>query len=407
MDITAAFLQSENIDRDVYIRPPKDIKKRGVLWKLIKPVYGLGDSARLWYQTLKKHLISQGCKMSKLDKTVFRYYVNGKLSGLIVTHVDDLLYSGDTGFHQTVIKSILTTFKISRQHTGNFKYLRLNVQQDRDIGKITVDQIDYANSIKRVPISKSRAKAKEEELTAEESSSYQKVLGKLLWMSGRTRPDLSYDTMELSMYAKSPQVKHLINLNKVVKKLDFGINQLVFNRLNLAKEGYNVSFFSDSSRGNLPDRVSSGRGYITFLCNQSGYANILNWSANKIKRVAHSAFAAETLACVDAIAAAIYTRQLLSEVLLDDARSHLIPIYGYVDNMQLFEQVTSTKQSSDKRIRLDMAELQETVETGEVEDISWIPTDKMLADCLTKKDAGIENLAEVLETGFSPIFQRN
>ena len=213
LDITAAFLQSENIDRTVYIRPPKDIKKKGVVWKLTKPMYGLGDSARLWYLTLKQHLLSLGCKMSKLDQTVFRFYENGKLSGVLVTHVDDLLYAGDTKFHQTVIKSIMNRFKISRQYSGCFTYLGLNVVQNRELGMITVDQIDYAKTIKEVPIAASRNKNKDNPLTHEELASYQKVLGKLLWLSGRTRPDLSYDTMELSTYAKSPMIKHLNTLN--------------------------------------------------------------------------------------------------------------------------------------------------------------------------------------------------
>ena len=36
MDITGAFLQGENFDRDVFVEPPKDVlmETPGVLWKL-------------------------------------------------------------------------------------------------------------------------------------------------------------------------------------------------------------------------------------------------------------------------------------------------------------------------------------------------------------------------------------
>ena len=41
IDIKAAFLQSRSLDRDVFVEPPKDLKKEGVLWKLKKPYMGL------------------------------------------------------------------------------------------------------------------------------------------------------------------------------------------------------------------------------------------------------------------------------------------------------------------------------------------------------------------------------
>ena len=56
MDITGAFLQADKIDREVFVRPPVDIRKEkpAVLWKLIKPLYGLDDSSRKFYLRVKK-----------------------------------------------------------------------------------------------------------------------------------------------------------------------------------------------------------------------------------------------------------------------------------------------------------------------------------------------------------------
>ena len=36
IDIRAAFLQAKCLDREVYLEPPKDIKKEGKLWLLKK-----------------------------------------------------------------------------------------------------------------------------------------------------------------------------------------------------------------------------------------------------------------------------------------------------------------------------------------------------------------------------------
>ena len=43
VDIRAAFLQSRTLDQDVFMQPPADIKKPGIIWKLKKPLYGLDD----------------------------------------------------------------------------------------------------------------------------------------------------------------------------------------------------------------------------------------------------------------------------------------------------------------------------------------------------------------------------
>ena len=400
LDITSAFLQAHKMEREVFINPPPDKRKNGVIWKLIKPMYGLGDSARQWYTTLKNHLVENGCVMSRLDKSVFIWYdENNKFSGIIVTHVDDVLFAGNTKFNNTVMKPLLKTFKVSRQDSYCFKYLGLGIDQDKDTNIITINQENYANSIKPVNIIPvARRKEVESCLDEDEKAKFQSTLGKLLWLSGRTRPDLSYDTMELSTFAKSPKIKDLLLLNKIVKKIADKPSKLYFRPLNLKTDGIKIIFYSDASLGNLPNGNSS-RGYINFLVNQHGIADILSWSSNKIKRVVHSSFAAETLGCIDAISDAIYIRQLLSEILYNDPTSKVLPIFGFVDNMQLFEQVTSTKQSHDKRIRLDISEIQESVQGSEIENILWIPTQNMLADCLTKRNADSEKLTQVLETG--------
>ena len=49
VNIRATFLQSRTLDRDVFMKPPPDIRKEGVIWKLKKPLYGLDDaSCKFW-----------------------------------------------------------------------------------------------------------------------------------------------------------------------------------------------------------------------------------------------------------------------------------------------------------------------------------------------------------------------
>ena len=54
VDIRAAFLQSKELKRDVFVVPPKDISKLGVIWKLKKPLYGLNDASRRFWLRVKE-----------------------------------------------------------------------------------------------------------------------------------------------------------------------------------------------------------------------------------------------------------------------------------------------------------------------------------------------------------------
>ena len=396
MDITSAFLQAKKIQRDVFIKPPADIRKRGLIWKLQKPLYGLGDSARLWYLTLKGHLLSVGCVISKLDKSLFMYYENNKLQGLVVIHVDDILYSGSTRFKKTVIQSIYDNFKVSRSYSGVFTYLGWNVEQKKDC--IFVDQRQYCRTVQPLKVDDFKNRDPDSSVDEEQKKFYQGLLGKLLWLSSQTRPDLSFDTMEHSTFSKSPRIRDMLSLNKVVKKLDQGPARICYRALDIEKGNLHLLCFADASLGNMTETRHSARGHTIFLADGNA-ASLIDWASNKVKRVVHSIFGAETLSCIEGTGTVIYVRQLLSEILFRDSKSQSIPIIVLTDSKQLYDNTNSTSQCNDKRLVLDIAELQETIQTGEIRELRWIPTPKMLADGLTKRGVNFNSLNEILETG--------
>ena len=53
-DIRVAFLQARELDQDVFLMPPKDIRKEGYVWKLKKPLYGLNDASRKFWLRVKE-----------------------------------------------------------------------------------------------------------------------------------------------------------------------------------------------------------------------------------------------------------------------------------------------------------------------------------------------------------------
>ena len=78
-----------------------------------------------------------------------------------------------------------------------------------------------------------------------------------------------------------------------------------------------------------------------------------------------------------------------------------IPMRAYVDSRNLYEAIFSTKFFEDKKLRCDIAQIQESVEKEEVY-LRWAKAGTMLADCLTKKGVNSDTLLEFLKTGKLP-----
>ena len=91
IDISAAFLQSDKLPREVFVRLPKDVCQEGKLWRLLKPLYGLNDASRRFWLKVKSILNKHDMKKLDGDEAFYLKHVDGKLKGMILLHVDDFL----------------------------------------------------------------------------------------------------------------------------------------------------------------------------------------------------------------------------------------------------------------------------------------------------------------------------
>ena len=131
IDITSAFLQSNDINRDVFVKPPKESgEDTDIVWKLKKTVYGLGDAARAWYLSVKEKLLKLGAKPSSYDPAVFRWHHEETLAGVICIHVDDFLFGGNDMFIENVVNPLSQSFVIGTEHENAFKYLGVDIKQE-------------------------------------------------------------------------------------------------------------------------------------------------------------------------------------------------------------------------------------------------------------------------------------
>ena len=121
------------------------------------------------------------------------------------------------------------------------------------------------------------------------------------------------------------------------------------------------------------------------------------WNAHKIKRVVRSTLAAEMLSLEEGLEASVYYRQMLEEIL--GIKSKSIQIEAYVGNKSVIEAIISTRMVEDKRLRVDVAAVQEVLKLHDINRIQWILGHLQIANVMTKQGASGFHLLSVLQSG--------
>ena len=123
----------------------------------------------------------------------------------------------------------------------------------------------------------------------------------------------------------------------------------------------------------------------------------LSWKVNKIKRVVRSTIAAEALSLQKGLECSYYYRKIVEDITGVPPRT--IPIVAYIDNKSVIEALNSNKLVDDKRLRVDIAAIQESLQTNDIREIKWCPGNKQLANCMTKHGASGYELLTILQCG--------
>ena len=217
-------------------------------------------------------------------------------------------------------------------------------------------------------------------------------MGKLLWISTQTRPDISFDVCQLANRIKSTTENDLNNALKVIKHVQNDEARIKYHNL-ASKDNLHLVVYADASLANLPDQGSQS-GYVIFLANESKQCIPLNWQSKKIK-IVRSSLSAETLAFADALDDAVALQATISQMLYNNRKE--IPIFIHTDNRLLFDTINSTTNVTEKQLRIDIAVIKDTLQRFAC-NVYWIPTEKHLANCFTKHGVSNKLLLSVMPT---------
>lgn len=150
MDVKTAFLYGL-IDQLIYMEIPKGSESkatRGMVYKLLKAIYGLKQSPRLWYERFSGFLL-QKLGLAKINADHSIFISKAGLNGPVVsTFVDDIKIMAPKGSgHISRVKSELAAaFSMVDMGPISF-YLGLKVQRDRGKRTIKLSQPAYIDKV--------------------------------------------------------------------------------------------------------------------------------------------------------------------------------------------------------------------------------------------------------------------
>ena len=90
------------------------------------------------------------------------------------------------------------------------------------------------------------------------------------------------------------------------------------------------------------------------------------------------------------------TSVYISHILSDLLGTPQLDIHCFVDNKSLVDSLYSSHQVEEKRLRIDLAVLDNMMEKKEITDVQWVETNLQLANCLTKRGASSLHLMEAI-----------
>ena len=77
-----------------------------------------------------------------------------------------------------------------------------------------------------------------------------------------------------------------------------------------------------------------------------------------------------------------------------------LPVVAFTDSKSLWESIHSTRQCEEKLLRNSIAGMKELIQHGQVSNICWVPTDKQIADFMTKKGKRGDILLELAGSNY-------
>ena len=391
MDAKTAFLNSY-LDEPVYVYHPPGMQKKGKCLRLLKALYGLPQSALLWYRTLIKRFKELGLKPLPEEPCIV---VNDWV--IVFFFVDDIVFlfrKENTEKVEQLKKDLMESFPMA--DLGELRwFLGMRIIRDREQRIAYLCQDAYIEDMaSRFSQTNGDVSTKYQSPRAQETLSilpkdrqdpsessvklYQEKIGCLIYLSTMSRPDLAEASSKLAQFNTRPSQRHHAVANRVIRYAYLTrYHALQFGGIKLPPLELFLSA-TDASHGDGIDRKSH-HGMV-----MKAFGGCIYWKASKQTTVATSTTEAELIALSAGAKETIALYRLFDQMSLRLPSGRVPTIH--CDNRQTIRLVTENGmkiQTALRHIDIQQHWLRDAVANGQLR-VEWIPTTEMLADGFTK-----------------------
>lgn len=379
-DVKNAFLNGE-LEEEIFMKPPPGYEKSNKCLRLRKSIYGLRQAANVWNKTIDNVLVNIGFEANSADKCLYsRNVKSGKCFVLI--HVDDILIASkslkdlnDTAYN------INKHFKI--KDLGEAKhYLGIDITRNSK-GDIFISQSAYIDSIiiaakledaktSRFPLDPGYFKIKDDKLLPS-NELYRKIVGKLLYLSTNTRPDIAASIAFLSQKITNPTQTDLNELKRVVRYLKLTRNLKL--RLSDKQKSAKLVTFSDANWAEDEKDRKSNSGYLIM---KNGGA--ISWCCRKQDIVTLSSMEAEYVALSETCKEVLWLEKIIAT--FDDETSTQRIVH--TDSQSCISHINNQKFSNRSKHIDTRYHFMKDLHNDKRIVLKYVATNDNIADMLTK-----------------------
>jgi len=404
--------------------------RKGKVCKLLKGLYGLKQSGRIWNEEWDRHLVGTcGFTRSKNDHAVYLKQKSEDYCWVLIW-VDDVLWIGPRAMVDEGKAMLAKQFPVTdlgkahsflgiqivqlpRQITLNqATYIQQILERFNMTNAYTVSTpLNPGTRLKSLTGTRTYIQEAEGEDSDADETEYRSMIGSLMYLMLCTRPDIAFAVGALSRYNNSPKESHMDaakHLLRYVKKTShLGLRLGPFT----GKDLYPILYSDADWAGDLDTRKRTG-GYVCVLTEErspgeESKRSAVSWSSKRQQTVALSSTEAEYMALTQAAKEAIWVSRFIAELQTvpenpntedpssedpstEDPEEYTPPHTTapatkiFVDNQGAIALAHNPEfHARTKHIAIQEHYVREKVTTGEIE-LAYLHTGDMIADCLTK-----------------------
>lgn len=380
-DIKTAFLYGE-LSEQIYMEVPEGYDEKNKVCLLKKSLYGLKQASLNWNQRFTKFLLSKGLVAIKTEHCIFKNK-NGTM--FLAIYVDDgIIFSKNEQEMQNLLIELNKEFEMTTSDNPN-KFLGIEIKKTDEFLFLT--QRKYCeNILKTFSMQNARSmstpmveynkqageRGDEDNITSKQSFPYRELVGSLLYLTNKTRPDIQFAVNLCSRKLNTPIDVDVTNAKHILKYLRGKESEGVcFKRNSDCKR---LVAFCDSDFAGDPTSRKSTTGYIIYYCNGP-----ISWTSRKQPIVSLSSTEAEFIAAAECTKELLYVKSVIEELLGESVMTEL-----NVDNQSALNIIKNGQFGKrSKHIDVRFHFINEKVSEGLIK-VNYCETNEQIADIFTK-----------------------